>query len=266
MKYSEISEAPVGDLQVHHMDEPGTFPDRDRRLLSNPAHVDKIRKRFDTVSFDFDLYFVNQPSVHYARDLSPEEMDYETGIARNPAHTSKFTQQWFDDNKVGGEHTTEFIKQRFGISITPNPNNITVVYVSNANEENNVSMTPWIVAHRFGHALTDNKLELRPALRRLLYELPDMYSSIIQGEALKITDVMTNRSARLGTLNPGEAIEELIAQYIIHGQIKLALRPGTKVKSNPHDINDRLIHLGRKITVLIDKIMDECVGHIFVSL
>jgi hypothetical protein len=35
----ELFEAPIGDLEVHHMDKPGTFPDADRKLLQTSVRL-----------------------------------------------------------------------------------------------------------------------------------------------------------------------------------------------------------------------------------
>lgn len=254
MRYFELVEAPIRDLEVHGMDKPGTFSDVDRRLLSNPAHIQKIRNQFESQTYDFDLYFINQTGHSY--------LDKWGG----------FNGAFNDDNSDHtGQSDPAFLDTRFGLKLHPKSDTITVVYLSNANEINSISLTPWIVAHRFAHALTENAKTLSPPLRRAMESLPSFAAGNLApdvpqlGTQLTLAALMTNRSARMGMHS--EFREELIAQYLITGTIKLALRPDTPLAHGVDRayVEKRIGFIGRKIRQNIENILNECVGKIFVS-
>src|SRR6185437_15094198 len=120
-----------------------------------------------------------------------------------------------------------FLQSHFGLEIQANSDAITVVYISNANEENSIPMTPWIVAHRFAHSLTDNKKSLPPELSNVLDKIPDRFANLLPdipqlGLQFTLGKLMTNRSARMGIMVE-EYREEMIAQYLITGHVRLAL-------------------------------------------
>ncbi len=268
MKYSEITEAPIGNLEVYDMDQPGTFPDADRKLLTNPAHLQKIKRNFELNTFDFDMYFINQPDVSYTYPI-PYDDDPETKFKRPQA----FTDRWYEDlEDYAGLVSPDILDIKFGMQIRPNPDAITVVYLSNANEENSIPMTPWIVAHRFAHSLTDNKKSLTPELTSALREIPDRFSNLaphhpmFNGVSFNLLTLMTNRSARLGIMSE-EYKEEMIAQYLITGSVKLAY-PESKPLPDGIDrtmVNNQVRGISNRMTVAIDHIMDRCVGHIFIA-
>jgi hypothetical protein len=261
-KLPKIVEAPVGNLEVHNMDQPGTFPNADRRLLTNPAHIKKIRQRFEKVPFLFDLYFINQPGKEYTRSLYPED-----GQALDDRRLHAFTDEWYeDDSNYIGETTPEFVKMKWGLDIKPSEA-ISVIYLSNANEEDSVSMTPWIIAHRFAHAITDADKRNRDMYRMVMQSIPDSYH-VLPELPISLAKLMTQRSARVSNGMLPEYREELIAQYIIMGGVKLAL-PAHFSTLYPNidyqKATQRVKQFANSISVKIDRIMDYCVGKIFIS-
>lgn len=283
MRYKEITEAPIGNIEVHNMDQPGTFSDADRKLLTNPAHIQRIKNRFELNTFQFDLYFINQPGVEYATPLAyPPDDDVVF------KRTNAFTNQWQNDLKdYAGVADPVLLKTKFGITIAPDPESITVAYLSNANEENSIPITPCIVAHRFGHALTDEPERLTADIKFALRQIPDAWTSPLSdlGITIPFCKLLTTRAARTGIMPYEEMREELIAQYLTVGGVSFAIpqmlknsisgdepssdtRWAEQVARTVHmtaAIDDRLKKLGMRITVLIDRILNECLGRIFIA-
>lgn len=255
MRYRELTEAPIGDLSVHNMDEPGSFPEVDRKLMQSPRHIERIHQRFANVPYTFNLYFVNRPNVEYTRDLAPED-DFTRS-----QQSAAFTDQWNADvDTISGVRTPEFISDVLGVPIRHDSSAITVVYVSNANEDNTIPLTPWIIAHRFGHAMTDNPEATPPEIRQAIRALPDRGDEIVGSFPLQ--GLMTMRSARSATLAYADVHEELIAQYLMQGDILLRFPP----HSTPTDQEIATLRwTGIRIRDIIERLMDLCVGRVFVA-
>lgn len=101
MKYIELFETPIGNLEVGGMNKSsGTFPERDRKLLTNSEHIKKIRYSFANTPYLFHFYFINRTDVKYLNDKGK--------------FTNKF---WFDRQGVSGDKTEEEIKNILNINI-----------------------------------------------------------------------------------------------------------------------------------------------------
>lgn len=250
MRVTDLFEAPISHLEVHGMDAPGTYPDVDRRLLRNPQHIEKIKKHFAATDYDFNLYFVNLKGTSYVSD------------------DNNYTSKWADAiESIAGHVLPEVASEIAGIPLQVDANAISVIYLSNANVTNAISMTPWIVAHRFGHALTDNPSE---SIEALISKLPDFHSVVAQTSSLglPLCHVMTMRSARTRTLSGTEEKEELIAQYLIQGRISLQVPPNLTdiVGSSAANVATQLTQKSREIEATIRKILDACVGKMFIAI
>lgn len=264
MKYHEITEAPIGNLEVHNMDQPGTFADVDRKLLTNPAHIEKIKKRFDLNSFLFDLYFVNLPDRQFARPVPFPSDDPDDKYKR----THTFTDEWQTALDQSGIIDPDDLRSKFGVNVRPNPEAISVVFISNANEENSIPMTPWMVAHRFAHALYDNIGRTPDKLQDALRKIPDRFRTLAADiPHSNLLTLMTNRSARLAIMGQ-EYLQEMIAQYLTTGGlVRLAYPKNAPLPPDmtQSQLDKRIKQLGNQMSVLIDRIMDQCVGLVFLA-
>ena len=105
--------------------KPGSFRGVDKRLVPHPKSELKAAKFFEQTPYDFRLFFANKRGIDIYGEygpMSPEEIV-----------------------KVFGEEDAKKILDNHDDAIT-------VVFVSNSGAEK-VMMTPWIMAHRFGHAI-----------------------------------------------------------------------------------------------------------------
>lgn len=267
MRLIDLFEAPISNIETHHMDQPGTFGDSDRKLLQNPQHIAKIVHRFANTDLDFNLFFVNQPGKDYLK-----KYDFDDGT-----QTVVNSDAWEADYEHAGISTPEQIEQHFGFRVSIDPHAINVVFLSNANAALPIPITPWMVAHRFGHSITDNKDRLPPAIRKLIDQLPTAGENQIffipelrqygVGATLSYADVATMRSTRQKQLL-GDIREELIAQYLITGQITFKLPDDFAQVPVPY-INTVRAKVGEKaryFTGAIDALLNQCVGQVFVAL
>lgn len=177
---------------------------QDKGILTNPAAVEKIHKKWSNTEENFDFYFVKQPGA------------------------AKFIET--------GEVTPQWVKEKLKLDIQPDPNNITVIFTNNRGDEK-VPMTAWIMAHRMGHAIRRGNNnwenfsnELQKDFGRILkeayhYGYGGGYGSNYQGDQqalLALAQVVaTMRSARMNNLrNFNELNYELLAQRLLTGHIK----------------------------------------------
>ena len=209
---------PMGDF-----DKPGPFKGVDKRLVPHPTNQLKTQKFFEKTPYDFRLFFSNIPG------------------------TGKYSET--------GPVSSEQLEQMFGEQAKPiidgSEDAITVVFVGNKGDSK-VMMTPWIMAHRFGHAIQagvrgnrgwsawteaekhffstiNNTLEeyygkispnrMGVTSNSMKFDLTPEYNALFNA-------IGTQRSSRSGEIKrPYEFLYEIFAQYLGTGQITFNALP-----------------------------------------
>jgi len=219
-----MAEAPIRDLEPigGDMDKKGGgFRAKDRKLLSNPNAISKIRRQWENTDFVFDIYLLKVPSLN--------KQEYrEYGII-SPGDSA-----WKDIEEATGN---------------PVPNSgdaITILFNGNYGSEK-VPMTGWVMAHRLGHAVRTgrgvqawaeyikNVQEIVKMAVEEIYEIQLKFSYKYMGNGEENSfEPDSNEIARqvfqqLGSFKsardkkitrPYEFYYELFAQYLITGEIK----------------------------------------------
>jgi len=225
-----LAEMPVRNYSFQgDPDKPGSMAAKDIALIRRPSHEQRVRKAFQKTPYVFDLIFYNHPDYSFLyRDRSEFSPQFR-----------EFTKQF------SGEMTPSLIKY-LGVNTQPDPATITCVYLSNANVRNTMPLTPWIIAHRFVHALRDAWSASR------LSEPLSKAVDVVKTAAEWNSDSMTMRSYRELDLDTftDEVFEEVVAQYLITGRAELR---GGKPEEVAH-LNDDIKHL-----------LDLCVGKTFIT-
>jgi len=213
--------------------KPGPFTGADKKLVPHQKNIEKATKFFERTPYDFRLFFSHLKG------------------------TGKYSEH--------GPMSPDQIKQVFGQDaeeiINGSEDAITVVYVGNKGDSK-VMLTPWMMAHRFGHAIqagsrnknwtawgeaekyffqtVNNLLDehygkvpaTKPAGRNILYQLEPEYNALFNAMG-------TQRSSTSGQIRrPYEFLYELFAQYLGTGKVTLNPLPtnliyGRKVFGNP---------------------------------
>lgn len=133
MRASEIiTEVPVSDYElIGDFSKPGAFRDPEHRLVQHPVHIQKVKNFFQSVPADFRFFMVNAPS------------------AQKIYRSAGLTREW-------GEVTPEQVRAAFPEQadriLAGSEESITVIFLGNYGDRK-VIMTPWIMAHRVGHAI-----------------------------------------------------------------------------------------------------------------
>lgn len=269
-----ITDVPITDYErLGDFKKPGSFNDpRDKKLIQNPKHEQKLIKFFQNTHEDFRIFPVNLPGL---RRYS------QTGMV-----TPAFIQQVFAKhpdiaNKILSDYE----------------NAITIVYVSNTGDEK-VVFTPWIMAHRFGHAI-NARTDIRTWELAEGYFFNDVNSNLsdiynlperrggFDRQLSSIYNALFNaigsqRSSRQGLINrPYEMLYEIFAQYLQNGgSIKLNPFPrvlqygkptyGRKSKLvapaeiSDYDLQNYTASIENTMEYAFNDVLNEVTGKIFV--
>lgn len=124
-KNKAISEAPLQSYTpMGDFDKPGPFRGPDKRLVPHPTNILKTQRFLEQTPYDFRLFFSNIPGTGKYSEYGPMDANQLKEIFGDQA-----------DQIINGSEDA-----------------ITVVFVGNKGDAK-VPMTPWIMAHRFGHAI-----------------------------------------------------------------------------------------------------------------
>lgn len=208
----EIAEAPVTDYQtLGNFNKPGSFTTTkyDPAIVRNPKAQQKVYRFFERSPYKFRLYPLNIPG------------------ARKFSETGRVNLAWLEKNLP---QAAEIVKKN------PPNDDIIVFYVSNTGSEK-VPFTPWIMAHRMGHAFRPNNYAWGEYVSYWVDQMKQLLNGYYGADIGRMEDpryialqnaLGTMKSARDGKLSrPYEFLYELLAQYINTGEIKLNLMPKT---------------------------------------
>jgi hypothetical protein len=216
MKIKEvISEAPLADyVPMGDFDKPGPFRGADKKLVVHPTNQIKAEKFFEKTPYDFRLFFSNI-----------------SGTGRYSEYGAMST-----------DNIKEIFKDQADAIIDGHENAITVVFVGNKGDSK-VPMTPWIMAHRFGHAVqATNRMsgwstwkEAEKMFFRSVNDMLSEYYGKSSRDSYSSGDVKwnmtpeynalfnaigTQRSSRKGEIRrPYEFLYEIFAQYLKTGSV-----------------------------------------------
>jgi len=276
----ELREAPIRDLEPigSPMDKPGGgFSPQDRKLLSNPKAIEKIRRQWENTPYTFDIYLLKVPQLNKG--------------------------QWRQIGEV--DNSSSFGKEFKDIVGQPLPNDggaITILFNGNYGTDK-VPMTGWVMAHRFGHAIrelpswSEYVSEMSLLTKRILEEVYNktlnLFKRRYRGKeetffelkdqkmaALIFNQLGTFKSAREGKITRFyEFFYEVFAQYLLTGSIKFnPLTPSIVIGNLPFGrkqmaraVDNELIEMWNRdleiyageIESRIENVLMDCIGKTF---
>lgn len=226
MKLKTLLEVPVKDFKrVGDFDKAHGFRDpRDRKMIQSDKYKDIVYKKFKNLEHDVNFFFVNTPKANRYTE--------EGAVDHNWVKTN------LGDDIAGA------------LSDSYDEDAIHVIFTNNKGDAR-VPMTPWIIAHRIGHALArpqsgfqrgrqftgyDQLVDMVDEMT--YYILDEVYGFTKKPKTHSFGDrgqrqnqlmfrsfwhaIGTFKSARDRNLRDYfEVYNELIAQYMITGKIKL---------------------------------------------
>ena len=78
MRITEIiKEAPIQDYDtIGDFSKNSSFRDRDRHLITNPATIEYVKKKFASTDHPFNLFFVNSPKARKHTEVGKVTMEW----------------------------------------------------------------------------------------------------------------------------------------------------------------------------------------------
>jgi hypothetical protein len=208
------SYTPMGDFN-----KPGPFRGPDKKLVPHPTNILKTQRFLEKTPYDFRLFFSNIPGTGKYSEYGPMDASQLKEIFGEQA-----------DQIINGSNDA-----------------ITVVFVGNAGDAK-IPLTPWIMAHRFGHSIqagmrrnkgwsawSEAEKHFFTQVNQMLEEYYGKVSSSrfgvtpnsMRGDLTPeynalFNTIGTQRSSRSGEIRrPYEFLYELFAQYLGTGKITL---------------------------------------------
>lgn len=224
-----LSEAPLADYVPVGFDQKGTqFKPVDKKLIQHPTNKLKTIKFFEKTPYDFRLFFIDSPGYRKFRETGEKSPEQIQNIFKDGAQ--------------------QILKN--------SDNAITVVFIGNYGDQR-VMMTPWIMGHRFGHALsattrgkignkgaeTDSWLKTEKYFFRTINDIiknfynkqtyGDQYYGEVQWKLAAEYNALfnaigTQKTSREGQIKrPYEFLYEVFAQYLKDGTVTLNPLPAS---------------------------------------
>ena len=271
-----ISEAPLADYQpIGDFNKPGPFRATDKKLVTHPVNQLKAAKFFEKTPYDFRLFFSNVPG------------------------TGKYSEY----GKMDPHQLRDVFGDNTDTILNGHEDAITIVFVGNSGADK-VMLTPWMMAHRIGHAVQANvrrggnggtwraaedhffgtvnsiiadyygKQSVNQFGNKVNNNLTKEYNALFNA-------IGTQRSSRTGQITrPYEFLYELFAQYLGTGAVTLKPLPkqqdyGRKawgrstqsLRLKPDAEEDSTYAtevLGRDMELMFDDVLSSLVGDILV--
>lgn len=276
MRYLEIlAEAPLADYQpLGDFNKPGPFRGADKRLVPHPTNQLKTAKFFEQTPYDFRLFFSNISGTGKYSEYGAMDPDVVKIV--------------FGDSDAGEQ------------IVQGHENAITIVFVGNKGDSK-VMLTPWMMAHRIGHAIQatgrmrqsegpwkaaeDHFFRAINSLLDEFYgrrgnpggqlknELRNEYNALFNA-------IGTQRSSRTGQITrPYEFLYELFAQYLGTGRITLNPLPkqqaygrkawgrstqSLRLRGDEEETKYTTEVLARDMEIMFDDVLSSMVGKILV--
>ena len=225
-QHTRVDEAPLGDYQTigdwGEKEKSRSFAHKsDRSMIQNPTAIRKAHQKFGQTEHVLNFYFVNIPGM---RKYS------ETGVVEPEFIAQAMPKAWTEIEARGQD----------GVD---HENGINVIFVGNAGFQR-MPMTPWIMAHRIGHAINaSEKTGNSGSWKDYEDDAAMFFADILQGVydwniparsvwygnrqenkllAKFFQGIGGMRSARKGELGgrPYEFLYEMFAQHITQGALR----------------------------------------------
>jgi len=284
MKLTDLLvEAPIADLKVADGFSGKGYASSDSKRIPSSEHQEKYREFFKKVPVDVNFYFWD-PDSRKADGSKPSKgtiMYY--GIESAPVQVGSKPVSWIKEHL--GKNAAEWASK------TSNSSNISVIITNNLSDEKLVSLTPWMLAHRFAHALTGGPKSHSPLtgfitrLEKSLLEIiktgydveeadpghpshlnnyhvwEDAMNALIKHLAHHLGTMRSARKKNLVTYF--EFIYELFAQYILKGQIELNPLPEKFHDDHPRTRDERKWKKALQLWARLPRIAEEEVKNAF---
>lgn len=264
-----LNEAPLADFDmIGDPDTEGSFRPDDLKKFRNQQWREKVVRTFQRTPYKFNIYMLNGAEGRVAVDQNPVEV-------RNLGNLEQYV----------GIQPMSLVTSLIGKVPPDTADSITILMVENEGT-NRVSLTPWMLAHRVGHAMIYAGQAQRSdggdvtrfqTVRAFFSTMNSMLNAagvMLEGSlkhddlkwekeaerAFKVAKLIGKmRSARTGNLaSIGEFFIETIAQYLVTGAVSFNHPElDDPIRSQFDQLLDRF---QQAITMRIEGVLQMCVG------
>jgi len=252
MKINELLEAPIDDFQpLNDFSKPGSFDAPDRKSLTNPAYIEKIKQKFEGIPYDFNFYFLNLPTNFIGKSKifkSAEDDEYNDhfrGFTKAVGGIYRRNDLPMLKRNIEYQMDGHEVKELASIQVM----GYSCLFLSNANpaSRNKLPLTPWILVHRYLHGVSDHGRG-----RSSLGDSNQWGKLVGLSRRHNISPAnLTMKSARMGTLDDGDTLIELVTQYIMTGKIELKGIDQPIVAEFEEAIKELMAYLKNRLVVTI---------------
>jgi hypothetical protein len=268
-----IDEAPLADFGTFgDLDKEGSMRSDDLRAIKSEKWLTKVKSQFANFPHPLNVYLYNGEGG-------------EVWIGNNKVNARELEHL----NKYSGLQTLDTVRGLIGKTPPDAENSITAILIENEGD-GRIPLTPWILAHRIGHAIVDagmgatkdhdiqmNYLNADEIFREILRSTKSRLSAVdeFENHFLDISDrssedakrvavlIGTMRSARTGNYtNGGEFFIELMAQVMTQGRVIFRMPPTPSDPQYGVKVGERLQRQAEDLTAAINALFAACVGKV----
>lgn len=192
MKLNQIlSEMPLKTFEpIGDFSKGSSFRDaRDRKMITNPKFKEIVSKKFSNTYYDINMYFVNSAKANRYTEVGAVDLD------------------WVRDNL--GDEVADKVEPNY-----QQDEQVNIIFTNNKGAER-VNMTPWIIAHRMGHAFA--RFDSGLGAKRQFQSYQEIVDSIGTEFDMIFQDVygIRNYSSK-GTFGPKRREDQLLMKHLAH--------------------------------------------------
>ena len=186
-----ITEAPLGRFDtVGDFDKSSSFRDKkDRKMISNPRFKEIVAKKFKNTYYTINMFFVNNKEANRHTEVGGVDLD------------------WVRKNL--GDEVADTVQPNY-----QNEGEVNIIFTNNKGAQR-VNMTPWIMAHRMGHAFARHNTSGR-GLERQFQSYQEVVDTIGREFETIFREVYGIRSFKSGRTGPEDREDQLLMKHLSH--------------------------------------------------
>jgi hypothetical protein len=229
MKVIDLLEAPLADIQyinkrtaIDDVESIGSFSDEDVKIIKKYIADNTYKEKLKGLPFNLHVFVVDDLDLKHWGKYYPEDELTPAMIKRG--HHSNFGPRYSGEkpkkqillNKGGMQIAVDLALK----SLEKNPNDVAFIMGDNFSDVGQIALTPWIITHRFMHAVVSKKTNSKK-LQSACNEVVNMF---FDNRIKRIENYLTMKSAKTGKMLREEVKIEILTQVAYTGKLTFDLK------------------------------------------